>query len=60
MVEAQEQGKAPNTIGEYKILRTIGRGGCAAVKLVENDKNEQFAMKIFEQQRDSERAKIIE
>ena len=43
MVEQQGQ---PNTCGQYKILRTLGEGGNAVVKLVERD-GVQSAMKIF-------------
>ena len=43
MVEQQGQ---PNTCGQYKILRTLGEGGNAVVKLVEKD-GVQSAMKIF-------------
>ena len=43
MEEAKGQ---PNTCGQYKIIRTLGEGGNAVVKLVEKD-GVQSAMKIF-------------
>lgn len=44
MVESSSGGK--NTCGPYKIIRTIGEGGTAVVKLVEKD-GQKYAMKIF-------------
>ena len=43
MIEAQTQ---LNTCGKYDIIRTLGEGGNAVVKLVEKD-GVQSAMKIF-------------
>ena len=37
----------PATCGNYRILRTLGAGGNAVVKLVEKN-GEEYAMKIFE------------
>ena len=44
MVESTS--KYTSMCGDYKIIKTIGVGGSAPVKLVEKD-SKQFAMKIF-------------
>ena len=46
MVEKAETYQ--QTIGDFKVIKTLGKGGNAIVKLVENAKKEQFALKIFE------------
>ena len=55
----EQQGK-PNTCGQYTILRTLGEGGNAVVKLVEKD-GVQSAMKIFikENLRSSEAERMV-
>ena len=45
MVDAQIERPS---CGGYRILQTLGKGGNAVVKLVENSEGQQFAMKIFE------------
>ena len=48
-----------NTCGGYKIIRTLGEGGTAVVKMVEKD-GQKYAMKIFtpaEQDRESVKKK---
>ena len=44
----QQKGQG-STIGDYRILKTIGYGGFGVVKLVESMADgKQFAMKVFE------------
>ena len=62
MIETQSFPAQPETFGQiqtvakyniqgphcngYKIIKTLGQGGSASIKLVEKDGN-QYAMKIF-------------
>jgi serine/threonine protein kinase len=42
----QRQNNELSTCGPYKVIRTLGEGGNAVIKLAEKD-GEQFALKIM-------------